>query len=49
MEQKHKYDQPNVVQEEGYKGMFYEACNQPVLNSVNDGFKKDFSPPIYDE
>ena len=49
LEQKHKYDQPNVVQEEGYKGLFCEACNQPVINYVNDGFKKDFGPPIYDE
>ena len=29
--------------------MFYEECNQHVINSVSDGFKKVFSPPIYDE
>ena len=49
MEQKQKDDQPNVVQEEGYKDLFYEECNQPTINSVRDGFKKVFSPPIYDE
>ena len=49
LEQKQKDDQPNVVQEDGYKGLFYEECNQSVINYVNDGFKKDFGPPIYDE
>ena len=37
------------MQEEGYKDLFYEECNQPVINSVSDGFKKVSSPPIYDE
>ena len=49
MEQKHKDDQPNVVQEEGYKDLFYEECNQLIINSFSDGFKKVFSPPIYDQ
>ena len=49
MEQKHKDDQLNVVQEEGYKDLFYEEYNQHVINFVSDGFKKVFIPPIYDE
>ena len=43
---KQKDDQPNVVQEEGYKGMFYQEA---FINSVNDGFEEDLSPLIYDE
>ena len=46
---KQKDYQPNVVQEEGYKDLFYEEWNHFVENSVSDGFKKDFSLPIYDE
>ena len=37
------------MQEEGYKDLFYEECNRPVIIYVSDGFKKVFIPPIYDE
>ena len=29
--------------------MLYEGYHQPIINSVSDGFKKGFSPPISDE
>ena len=44
-----KDDRSNVVHEEGYKDLFYEEYNHPVINSISDGFKKDFSMLIYDE
>ena len=41
-------NQPSVVQKKCYN-LFYEECNQPVTDSVCDGFEEYFSPPIYDE
>ena len=29
--------------------MLYEGYHQPVINSISDVFKRDFSPPIYDK
>ena len=45
----HKDDQPSDVKEEGYTNLFSEDGKKPVINSVSDGFKQYFSPPIYDQ
>ena len=46
LEQKQKDDQINVVQEEGYKGMFYEECYQPITKYVCSSFEEYFGPPM---
>ena len=42
-------DQLNDVQEEGYNHLFYENCNQPIINCVSNESKEVFRLPVYDE